>query len=132
LAALDDFFRLHESLSHAMSRWFGYRRRHQTLRHLDDVLVALYGLGALAMAWYHRNPLLAMRWTVLCFALAGLLFGVMVWLDLMRLSYAIEDSLKILAGAVILAGLLHPLFARRASRRRTAPGADRSSAAPAH
>jgi hypothetical protein len=70
-AAADEIFRLHESLSHAASRVFGYRSRHQTLRHLDDVAM-----------------------------------------DLLRWSYAIEDSLKILAGAAILCGVLYPLMVR--------------------
>jgi hypothetical protein len=118
LAGFDDFFRLHESVSHRMSEWFGYSRRHRVLRHLDDVLLIAYAVAALVLTLMHARRLLALRPMIACFGLAGVFFGGMVSLDLLRWSYAYEDSMKILAGAVILCGLLYPLFLYHRDRHR--------------
>ena len=60
----------------------------------------------LAAAWAYRRALLRLRSTVLMFALALACFVAMVVLDTLRVLDTLEDSLKIIAEALILCGLL--------------------------
>ena len=77
-----------------------------------------YGLAAIVLSLMHARPLLALRPMIACFVLAGRFLRRDVSLDLLRWSYAYEDSMKILAGATILCGLLYPLFLYHRDRSR--------------
>jgi len=98
---------LHEELDRGVHKLLGWHdRRHWLTDHLDDVFVALYGVIALAWADRHFERLVRLRWTALMFGVAFLCFVGMTVLDFAGLTAWLEDSLKLLAGTLILAGLL--------------------------
>lgn len=105
--SLDEVYGLHEELDRGVHKLLGWHdRRHWLTDHLDDVFVALYGVIALAWADRHFERLVRLRWTALMFGVAFLCFVGMTVLDFAGLTAWLEDSLKLLAGTLILAGLL--------------------------
>jgi len=105
--SLDEVYGLHEELDRGVHKLLGWHdRRHWLTDHLDDVFVALYGVIALAWADRHFERLVRLRWTALMFGVAFLCFVGMTVLDFTGLTAWLEDSLKLLAGTLILAGLL--------------------------
>ena len=108
--SLDEVYGLHEELDRGVHKLLGWHdRRHWLTDHLDDVFVALYGVIALAWADRHFERLVRLRWTALMFGVAFLCFVGMTVLDFTGLTAWLEDSLKLLAGTLILAGLAHGL-----------------------
>ena len=105
--SLDEVYGLHEELDRGVHKLLGWHdRRHWLTDHLDDVFVALYGVIALAWADRHFERLVRLRWTALMFGVAFPCFVGMTVLDFTGLTAWLEDSLKLLAGTLILAGLL--------------------------
>lgn len=105
--SLDEVFGLHEELDRGVHKLLGWHdRRHWLTDHLDDAFVALYGLIALAWADRHFERLVRLRWTALMLGVAFVCFVGMTVLDFAGLTAWLEDSLKLLAGTLILAGLL--------------------------
>ena len=104
--AVDEVLELHEHLDRMINSALGWHPLDRVGDRIDDAIVAAYALVALAVAWVHRRELLRLRWTVLMFALAFACFAAMVALDTLRKLDTLEDSLKLLAEALILCGLL--------------------------
>ena len=105
-AAVDDVMEIHEHLDHAINYLLGWNHLGRWTDKIDDAIVAVYGLIAIGAACYHRASLLRLRWTVLMFALAFVCFAGMVTFDVLRGLSTLEDSLKLLAEALILCGVL--------------------------
>lgn len=102
----DDLFIIHESID---------RRIHTILRldpedpvtdHLDDAIVAAYGVAALALAYVHRAMLTGFPWMLRILALAFPMFVTMVVLDVLQAAKTLEDALKMVAGTFILVAVL--------------------------
>jgi hypothetical protein len=104
--ALDDVLTIHEEVDRWVHHLLGWDPRHWLTNHLDDAIVALYGVIAVVWAVWHRGVLLPLRWTTLLLAFAFALFGVMTGLDLAGTSPAAEESTKLLAETVIVIALL--------------------------
>lgn len=101
---LDDLLGMHEGIDFLLHKRLGLDPRDPVTRHGDDLIVALYGVLALVFAYTYRAELARLRWMVLILATAFVPFTAMVLFDLMNWPQAVEDSLKLLAGALILIG----------------------------
>lgn len=106
----DDLFTIHEEIDRSIHRFLGLDPDHPVTDHLDDVIVAGYGVAALALAWKHRAHLVSFPWTVLILAAALGLFAAMVALDVAHGSRTAEEVLKVVAGTLILVGFLAAWF----------------------
>jgi hypothetical protein len=104
--ALDDLFLLHERIDFAVHARLGLDPHNPLTDHLDDVIVASYGVVALWLAYRYRVDLARLRWMALVLGLAFSLFVGMVALDMTHLSHTVEDSLKVVAGTLILVGFV--------------------------
>jgi hypothetical protein len=102
----DDLFVVHERLDRGIHAVLGLDPEHPVTDHLDDAIVALYGVAALVLAYAHRAHLVVLRWMILILALAFPLFAWMVVADVLHLSKTLEDVLKVVAGSLILVGFL--------------------------
>jgi hypothetical protein len=102
----DDLFIIHESIDRRIHAIFGLDPEDPFTDHFDDWIVAFYGVGAVALAYVHRAHLAVFRWTILILVLAFPLFVVMVVLDFLHASKTLEDGAKIVAGTLILVGIL--------------------------
>lgn len=105
-AAADDMFKVHERLDVALNRLMGTDPEDPVFDRIDDVIVLAYaglGCGTLGLLYIHR--LLALNWMVRFFVLGGMFFLAMVGADMLRIGTAIEESLKLLAGACIFSGV---------------------------
>lgn len=108
LAAADDRLGLHELADKSFHALLARDEDDPITDHLDDALVALYGLAALAVAWRHRTHILSLPWFTLTMAAAGALFAAMVAIDVLAGDawMATEETVKLLAGALILTATL--------------------------
>jgi hypothetical protein len=106
LAGCDDLFRIHEKLDLWLHRLGGADRDNPLTDHLDDALVALYPLAALVLWYRHRQHVLSFPWMVLTMAAAFAAFAAMAVLDWAERFKTVEESLKLIAGVLILLGLL--------------------------
>ncbi|HEU4370099.1 MAG TPA: hypothetical protein VFV05_17895, partial [Methylomirabilota bacterium] len=79
---------------------------HPVTDHLDDLIVASYGVAAMALAYVHRAYLASFRWTLVILAAAFPLFAAMVVLDFRHDWKSAEDALKVVAGTLIFVGFL--------------------------
>lgn len=127
LTALDDLFKFHEKLDALLLSTLGFDTEGR-LDSLDDILVALYAVpAALLVLTSARNYFLRLRWTVLILAAACILFAGMVAIDMIAEHDAGEETVKLLAAALIFAGVAAaehaPLNQRlfRRARHRDAP-----------
>ena len=105
-AAADDMFKLHEQLDVVINRALGTDPDDPVFDRIDDVIVLAYaalGCGTLGLMYMRR--LLALIWMVRFFIAGGLCFLAMVAGDMLRIGTAIEESLKLLAGAWIFSGV---------------------------
>jgi len=107
--ALDDLLTIHEDLDRAIHALLGWDSRHWLTDHLDDAIVAAYGLVAVAWAYRHRADILRLRWTALLLGVAFAGFAAMTAIDFAAQRPEIEESLKLLAEALIVIGLLAAL-----------------------
>ena len=102
----DDLFIIHESIDRRIHAILGLDPADPLTDHLDDAIVALYGVAAVALAYVHRAHLATLRWAILILALASPLFVTMVVLDFLSTAKTLEDGLKTVAGTLILVGVL--------------------------
>jgi hypothetical protein len=102
----DDLFTLHERIDRGLHALAGRDPEHPVTDHLDDLIVAGYGVAALALAYRHRTDLQSLVWMHRTLGVAFALFAVMVAADILHWPKAIEDGLKIVAGTLILVGFL--------------------------
>jgi hypothetical protein len=105
LLALDDVLRIHEETELLFHRLVGWDPRHWLTKHLDDAIVALYGIVAITWAYHHRAALRHLPWTIVCLAAGCALFVGMIVLDILGTWPTVEESLKLLAEAAILTGV---------------------------
>jgi hypothetical protein len=103
---LDEVLTIHEEVDRWTHATMGWDPKHWLTDHLDDAIVAVYGLVAITWTWWHREDLLRLRWTTILLATAFAGFVIMEMLDATGLSATAEDSLKLLAEVVILLALL--------------------------
>jgi hypothetical protein len=103
--ALDDVLRIHEETDRLFHRLVGWDPDHWLTDHLDDAIVALYGMVAATWAYRYRAGLLHLRRTNVCLAAGFALFVGMTVLDVLGTWPTVEDSLKLLAEAAIITGV---------------------------
>ena len=115
--ALDDLFRLHESIDHAWHRATGLDPKHGVTAHLDNWIVASYGITAAALFWRHRRYVATLGWFNRTMALAFLGFAAMVYADSVVFRYEVEDSLKLISGTLIACAFLAVYFDERSTSR---------------
>jgi hypothetical protein len=102
----DDLFVLHERIDRGIHAILGRDPEDPFTDHLDDLIVAAYGLAALGLGWAYRAHLAGFRWMLTILAAAFALFAAMVVVDFLHLSKTLEDALKVVAGTMILVGFL--------------------------
>lgn len=98
--SLDDMFKLHENLDDTLAARFGYDPE-GPLDAIDDILVALYILPAMYLVARGWRQLLRLRWCVRLFSAAFVFFAVMVLIDMFEAHHTAEESIKLIAGALI-------------------------------
>jgi hypothetical protein len=102
----DDLFTLHERIDRGLHALFRLDPDHPITDHLDDLIVASYGMAALALAYRHRMDLWPLTWMHRTLGSAFVLFGAMVVADFFYWSKTLEDGLKVVAGTLIFVGFL--------------------------
>lgn len=102
----DDLFTLHEQIDRAFHALLRLDPDHPVTDHLDDLIVAGYGVAALALAYRHRVDLRHLTWMHRVLGGAFTLFVAMVVVDFLHWSKTLEDSLKVVAGTLIFVGFL--------------------------
>jgi hypothetical protein len=103
---LDEVLTIHEEVDRWAHAVMGWDPRHWLTDHLDDAIVAGYGVIAIGWTWWHRDDLLRLRWTTILLTTAFAGFAIMEILDATGVSATVEDSLKLLAEVVIVLALL--------------------------
>lgn len=103
---LDELLRIHERLDRSIHQLFGLHHRHPVTDHLDDVIILGYAAFAAALWYRHRRALLRLPWTVLTMTVAFFAFAAMMAVDLSMEVKAVEDGIKLVAGALILGAFL--------------------------
>ena len=104
--ACDDLFTFHEEIDRGVHALLGLDPEHPVTDHLDDLIVASYGVAAMVLAYRYRADLSRLTWMHLILAVGFALFTVMVLADLLDWSKALEESLKVVAGTLIFVGFL--------------------------
>lgn len=105
--ALDDLLMFHEDFSDWLTKKvLGLPSEHLLTVHLNDVIVLLYGLLALWLAWGFRTQLVKLRWMILTMLPGVLCFAGTVVADFRHWGQWQEESLKVMAEAFILGSLL--------------------------
>jgi hypothetical protein len=104
--ALDDGLRIHENIDFLIHRIIGRDRNDPLTTHLDDLIVASYGVVALALGWRYRKHLIQQRLMIQTLMAAFACFAAMVVLDFTSASKAMEDSLKLVGGILIVIAFL--------------------------
>lgn len=102
----DDLFTVHERIDRGVHALLGWDPDDPITDHLDDLIVAAYGLVALMLAFRYRVELARLTWMHFVLGIAFGLFTVMVVADFLHWPKALEDGLKVLAGTTILVGFL--------------------------
>lgn len=102
----DDLFVFHERIDRGFHALFGLDPDHPVTDHLDDAIVAGYGVAALVLAHRYRRELARLPWMHLTLGTAFALFTGMVVVDVLHWSKTLEDGLKVLAGTLILVGFV--------------------------
>jgi hypothetical protein len=106
LAGLDDLVRIHERMDRLVHAILGWDPNDSVTDHLDDVLVLSYLIPAGWLWFRHRRDVFQMRLTMQLFGLAIVAFVAMVAADMLGGIEWLEESFKIVAGALILCGFL--------------------------
>lgn len=105
--AADDWWMLHERLDLWVHSLVGADPENRITDHLDDVVVAGYGIVLAATAWARCDALLRSPWFVRCAAASGVLFAFMVATDIATDTWVVaEEGAKLMAEAFLVAGLL--------------------------
>lgn len=105
LLAIDDLVRIHERLDEWIHLLLQRDPEDPLTDHIDDAIVAVYPLLALALAWTFRFQLLAMKWLVLYMTLAAAMFAAMVGFDVAGTAQWAEESFKILSVACMVVAI---------------------------
>ena len=103
--AADELAMIHEKTDKWIHIGLGWDRTHPVTDQIDGAIVVAYGLVALAWAWRDRDRLLRLRWATRLLSVAFLGFIGTTVLDLLELSKATEESLKVVTEALIVTGL---------------------------
>ncbi len=111
--AADDLLRIHERVDRWIHKLMGWDPNDPLTDHIDDVLVLCYILPAGWLWFTHRREVLQMRLMVQMFVIAIVFFLGMVAADMLISLEWFEESLKIVAGALILCGFLAAYFSQR-------------------
>lgn len=106
LVAADDLFRLHERVDRWLHQALGMDPLHPLTDHLDDVIVLAYLLPAGCLALRYRARLLRAHLTIHLLAWATLVFVVHIVFDMLSFPQAAEESLKLIAGCLVLLAFL--------------------------
>src|SRR5919106_1923878 len=107
--ALDDVLTIHEEIDRGVHALLGWDPGHWLTDHLDDAIVAVYGIVAVVWTYWHRTHVLRLRWTTLLLAAAFAGFTAMTALDFAGWSPTVEESLKLIAETFIVIALLAAL-----------------------
>ena len=131
----DDLFTLHEQVDRGVHAVLGLDPDDPITDHLDDLIVAGYGVAALGLAYRYRAELRHLTWMQRTLAWAFGLFAAMVVVDFLHWSKTVEDGLKVVAGTLIFVGFFSAHLELRASavpRRHATPveGQDDFAAQP--
>jgi hypothetical protein len=102
----DDLFTLHEQIDRGLHTLLGLDPDHPVTDHLDGLIVAGYGVAALALAYRHRADLQPLVWMQRTLGAAFALFAAMVAADMLHASKTVEDGLKVVAGTLIFVGFV--------------------------
>lgn len=102
----DDLFVFHERIDRWVHFALGLDPENLVTDHFDDAIVGVYALAAVALAWRFRVDVLRFPFMVLTMIPAFAAFVVMLFFDWRHGPKPIEDSAKILSGALILIGFL--------------------------
>ena len=102
----DDLFVVHERLDRWAHHLLGLDPDHAVTDHFDDAIVGVYSIVPLTLAWRFRAELVRLPYMVLTMIPAFAAFLVMLFFDWQHGPKVIEDSFKILSGALILVGFL--------------------------
>jgi hypothetical protein len=111
----DDLFLIHEDIDRVIHALLGLDPNDPITDHIDDLIVAGYGVAALALAWVHRVHLASFPWMVLFLAMAFGLFAALVVLEFTHLPRATEEVVKVVGGTLTLVGFLAAWLDTRAS-----------------
>ena len=104
--AADELFALHEDIDRGVHAVLGLDPEHPVTDHLDDVILASYGVAAIALAHRYRADLGRLAWMQVILLAGFALFTVMVVADFLNWPKALEEGIKVVAGTVILLGFL--------------------------
>jgi len=127
--AIDDQFKVHENLDAGVHALLGLDGTSGWSDQLDALILLLYLLIGVWIAWRHRWRLVRLRWAMLFGVVAVACFGVMLTLDVVTHAVAWEESLKLLGVAfVVLASLAarSRLLGRDRAGEQAASGAGRA------
>ena len=102
----DDLFTLHERIDRGIHAVLGWDPDDPITDHLDDLIVAGYGVLALLLAHRYRVELARLTWMHLVLGGAFGLFTGMVVADFLHWPKTLEDGLKVLSGTLIFVGFL--------------------------
>jgi hypothetical protein len=111
----DDLFLIHEDIDRVIHALLSLDPNDPITDHIDDLIVAGYGVAALALAWVHRVHLASFPWMVLFLAMAFGLFAALVVLEFTHLPRATEEVVKVVGGTLTLVGFLAAWLDTRAS-----------------
>ncbi len=100
--AADEITAVHEYVDKWLHRGLGWPDAHPITDHIDDAIVILYGIVAVVWALRYRDALLRLRWTTFLLTLAAVGFAVTSALDVLGVSTALEESMKLLTEALIV------------------------------
>lgn len=100
----DDLFTLHEDIDRGVHALLGWDPDHPVTDHLDDLIVAGYGLVAIVLAHRYRVDLARLTWMHLILAVAFAIFAGVVVLDVLHWAKTLEDVFKVVAGTLIFVG----------------------------
>lgn len=104
--AADDLFTIHEEIDRTVHALLGLDPDHDVTDHFDDLIVAGYGVVAVALAHAYREHLASFPWMLVILAAASLLFVAMIVLDFLHDWPTAEDASKVIAETVIFVGFL--------------------------
>lgn len=102
--AYDEVFLFHEGVDQWLHARLGWPADHPVTTHIDDAIVALYGVATLWWGVRYRDALLRLPWATRLFALAFVGFVGTTALDVLNTSRTVEECVKVLAEALIVAG----------------------------
>lgn len=107
-AALDDLLMFHEHMGKVIANWLDLPRGQGNWwrRHMNDFLAAGYWPVIALLAFLHRRELARLKWMIYSLALASLAYAASVFCDFSHLGAFKEESLKLLAGTLILGAML--------------------------